>query len=252
MRLREFMMGTVFMSITLVSVKALPPARDPAWTEPGAGMSLPAAGIPLPVTSMPLPAAPSPLIAEDQVLGSAYYDTLSILSEDNACSDFFGGSKASVDVFNNLIGKVRKDHFSTSVGMRMSGHTTNVFNFATKSQYRFFERVTLNTNGAFYRKRISNQHPDVPGVGSFQPNTKEVRVLIFLHELGHVIRGQDGKWLLPNDGGSENLSQRNSQKVEEVCGKEIMSLGKTQPPVDQPEQPAESSAPATDSLKTIN
>ena len=248
MRLREFMMGTVFMSTALVSAKALPPVLDPAWTEPGGGISLPAAP-----AAMPLPAAPSPLIAEDKVLGSAYYDTLSILSEDNACSDFFGGSKVSVDVFNNLIGNVRKDHFSTSVGMRMSGHTTNVFNNATKSEYRLFERVSLNKNGAFYRKRISNQHPDVPGVGSFQPNTKEVRVLIFLHELGHVIRGQDGKWLLPNDGQNEELSRRNSQKVEEVCGKEILSLGKTKAPTDaQPEQPAENTAPATDLLKAIN
>ena len=37
----------------------------------------------------------------------------------------------------------------------------------------------------------------VPGVGAFQPNTREARTLILLHELAHLIRGKDGRWLIP-------------------------------------------------------
>jgi hypothetical protein len=187
------------------------------------------------------------------VLGSAYYDTLSILSTNNACSDFFGGSAASVDVFNRFIGKVRKDYFSASIGMRMTGSTTNMFNATTKIQYRLFERVLLNANGVFYRRRTSNVDPDLLGVGSFKPNTKEVRVLILLHELGHVMKGQDGNWLLPDDGQDEDLSRRNSRKIEEVCGDEIKKLSKAKPVnLAAHKQPADSIGLANNLLKAVN
>jgi hypothetical protein len=48
--------------------------------------------------------------------------------------------------------------------------------------------------------------------------------LIFLHELGHVVKGRDGKWLLPSDGHDMALSGRNSTAVEKVCGDEIKGL----------------------------
>jgi len=35
------------------------------------------------------------LIAEDKVIRSAYYDTLSILSNNNKCSELFGGPSVS-------------------------------------------------------------------------------------------------------------------------------------------------------------
>lgn len=95
MKLRELFVGAVLMSLTFVSAKAITP---------------------------PLP---SPLITEDKILGTAYYDTLSILSTPNECGDFFGGSSASVDIFNGLIGKVRKDYLSTSIGIRMSPSRAN-------------------------------------------------------------------------------------------------------------------------------
>jgi hypothetical protein len=239
MRLREFMIGTVFMSIALVSAKAIvPPVRDDAVAEPDARVA---------------PVEASPLISQDKVLGSAYYDTLSILSTSNACSDFFGGSAASVDVFNKFIGRVRKDYSSAAIGMRMTGATTNVFNATTNSQYRLFDRVLLNTNGAFYRRKLSNVDHDLPGVGSFKPNTKEVRVLMLLHELGHVMRGKDGNWLLPDDGQDESLSRRNSRKIEEVCGDEIKSLGKAKAAnVAEHKQPADSIGLALIMLKAVN
>ncbi len=168
---------------------------------------------------------PLPLIAEDQIAKSAYDDTVNILSASNECSEFFGGPGKSVDVFNGLMGKARKAFFSSSVGITMSGKTTNVVNMETRSKYRLFDTVSINANGPFYRNAFSKTQATVPGVGSFLPNTREARVLMLLHELGHVVQA-DGKWLLPDDGRDEGLSRRNTKKIEEVCGDQIRNMGK--------------------------
>lgn len=69
---------------------------------------------------------PSDLIAEDKVIRSAYYDTLSILSNNNKCSELFGGPSVSVEVFNDLMATVRKSYFEPLVGIQMSGRITDV------------------------------------------------------------------------------------------------------------------------------
>jgi hypothetical protein len=168
---------------------------------------------------------PSPLINEDEIIGAAYYDTLGILSASNECSDFFGGPAISVNVFNDLIGRVRKDYFPPSIGIQMSGATTSVSSLRTKSKYRLFDKVSINSNGPFYRRRSSEIQPSIFGVGTFQPNTREVRVLMLLHELGHVVEA-DGKWLLPDDGRDVELSRKNTRKIENVCGDQIRNIGK--------------------------
>ena len=195
MKLRECLLSTAMVSLVLVSVKAATPV-------------------------------PSPLINEDRVLGAAYYDTLSILSTPNECSDFFGGPSASVESFNGLIGRVQKAYFNSSVGIRMAGETVYMFNVQTKNRYRLFDKVLINANGPFYRKKFSIAQAFVPGVGRFEANTKEARVLMFLHELGHVVKGQSGTWLLPDDGVDDELSRNNTRKIESVCGAQIRNLGK--------------------------
>lgn len=174
---------------------------------------------------------PSSLVAEDGVIRSAYYDTLSILSSNNECSEFFGGSAASVDAFNDLIGQVSKGFFPASIGIRMSGATTNFFSTKTRSKHRMFDEVSINTNGPFYRYGLSLTQPFLGGVGRFLPNTREARVLMLLHELGHVIEA-DGKWLLPDDGRDAELSRSNTRKVEDVCGDQIRNMGKGDTVVD--------------------
>jgi hypothetical protein len=223
MRLREFLFGTALMSIALITTRASAPTVWGDECRPDfaddALSSVEAR------TSVPPPSTPSELISQDKVLGSAYYDTLSILSSNNPCSDFFGGP-ASVDIFNQLVSRIRKEVFSVGIAMRMSGTTTNIHDARTNMKYRIFDQVTINSHGPFYRKKHAPWEPTVPGVGTFQPNTKEARVLMLLHELGHVVRGSDGRWLLPDDGRDEGLSRANSYKIEDVCEDEINSLGK--------------------------
>jgi hypothetical protein len=166
------------------------------------------------------------LISEDKVLGSAYYDTLNILQSENRCSDFFGGTTAA-GIFNELVSKIRKDSLSVDIGIRMSGLTTHIHDARTKKSYRIFEKVSLNSRGPFYRRKTTLMDPAVPRVGRFSPNTKEARVLMLLHELGHVIKGSDGRWLLPDDGHDESVSRANSNKIEDICDEQIQKLGKS-------------------------
>lgn len=226
MRRREFLICIALMTVLLTTSNAAP---SRVFNDaPGYDFGDHGPDLAEPTTSVVLPSAPSPLVSEDRVLGSAYYDTLSILSSTNQCTDFFGGPAAAVDVFNELISKVEKGHFSESIAMRMSGPITTLIDNISKLQYRSFDKVSINTKGPFYRNKFSNWHPLRPRIGSFAPNTREVRVLIFLHELGHLLRGDDGNWLLPNDGDNEVLSNLNSQKIEDVCGDKIKELAKAE------------------------
>jgi hypothetical protein len=226
MRLREFLLGTALMSFALLIAKASPPPlfRD----EISDDFVSENEGVTEPSTSVSLPVAPSPLIAKDKVLRAAYYDTLSILSTNNLCSDFFGGPALSIEAFNQLVGRLRKDYLPVSIAMRMTGETTNFRNDITKKRYRVFERVMINARGPFYQSNFSKADPRVLPIGTFGPNTKQARVLIFLHELGHLIKGEDGAWLLPNDGDSEKASTLNTKKIEDVCRTQIKGVGKSE------------------------
>lgn len=232
MRLREFLIGTTLMFLLLTTTKAGPALIPGDKVRPDFEADI--ESFLRAKATVPLPPAPSPLISADRILGAAYYDTLSVLNASSSCSDFFGGPGAAVEAFNRLIGKVRKEYLPALIGVRMSGSTTNLLNARTRKETRLFDNVTINTNGPFYRKRISHTEATRPRVGSFEPNTKEVRVLILLHELGHVVKGPEGHWLLPDDGNNEELSRQNSFKIEDVCGGQIKGLGKTQSVVAAP------------------
>lgn len=224
MRLRDFFKVTTFMSLTVTTslANALPPAlidrSEINRTE--CEVDFPKVGGAARSTLPP----PPEMIASDKVLESVYYNTLAILSTSNSCSEFFGGSAASMEVFNQLMGQVRKDSLSSTVAMRMNGTTLNAEDARTGARYRLFSKVSINLNGPFFKKKNFNSERSVFGVGSFGPNTREVRILILLHELGHLMRGQDGTFLLPDDGGNEQVSRNNSHKIEEVCGNQIKSL----------------------------
>jgi len=218
MRLRDLSMVTTLMSLTLLTSMAKPStallnrsevADDALRAATRARTTLP---------------QPPEVLAKDKVLESVYYDMMSILSTTNRCSDYFNGSAAAMAVFNQFVGQARKDYFASSIAMRMQGTTTNGADARTNARYRLFNKVLINTNGAFYKNSHFNSEQRIPGVGSFRPNTREVRVLILLHELGHLMQGADGKWLLPDDGGNESLSRSNSYKIEQVCAEQINGL----------------------------
>ena len=157
-------------------------------------------------------------------LDRVYLDALTVLGEKNTCSGFFGGS-GSVHVLSELVSKLRAASCNDSrMGMRMSGPVTFLKSTENGISYRLFKDAELNTAGPFYKSKVFPAEPHVPHVGSFRPNTREARVLILLHELAHLIRGRDGTWLIPDDGGNTRLSRFNTLTVEARCGQQIRAL----------------------------
>jgi hypothetical protein len=225
MRRREFVMVLALLAISLVSANANAPAD---FRGDSRDMPVPASKVDSnkddQANPIEIPVEASPLISRDKTLGAAYLNTLSILSTTNGCSLFFGGPAASVEVFKQLVRKVRKDYFPTAIGIQMSGETVNISNVGSKTEYRLFDKVTINANGPFYQRQFSPSNIPLHSVGTFGPNTKEVRVLMLLHELGHVMKGKDGNWLLPDDGEDQSLSRLNSRKIEGACGEQIKAL----------------------------
>jgi hypothetical protein len=48
--------------------------------------------------------------------------------------------------------------------------------------------------------------------------------LILLHELGHLIEGEDGTWLLPDDGLNGPQSKANTLRVQQACREQLNKL----------------------------
>ncbi len=157
-------------------------------------------------------------------LDRAYLDARTLLDHNSTCSQFYGGS-ASEQVLVELAVRLRTGLINdTKIGIKMSGSFTWFVDSERGISYRLFEEAEINSIGPFYRSKIFPAEPFVPNVGSFHPNTREARILILLHELAHLIKGRNGMWLIPDDGGNPRLSHQNTLTVESRCGEEIRAL----------------------------
>jgi hypothetical protein len=156
-------------------------------------------------------------------LDEAYLDAFSILREDNTCSDFYGGPGA-IEVLNQLKQQLKPTQLDSTVAVRMTGKATKVTSDRYLLSYRLFAQAKLNLSGPFYSgNALRIGRSVVPSIGKFPPNTREARVTILLHELGHLIERPDKQWVLPDDGASADLSEENTERVIAVCGKQIRS-----------------------------
>lgn len=160
------------------------------------------------------------------LLERAYLDTAEILDKHDGCSQFYRGPD-SRRILDELVIRLReRSSNDPRTGLRMAGFFDTYITTESGLRYRIFEVAELNTAGAFYKAKIFPGEPFVPDVGSFRPNTREARVLILLHELAHLIKGKEGTWLIPDDGGNAQLSRQNTLTVESRCGAEIRGLQK--------------------------
>ena len=158
--------------------------------------------------------------AKLSLLDKAYLDAYWILHDDNACSRMYGGP-AAIEVLNRLAKQIKPAYLARDVALRMKGDMTYGFNYTTGLKYRVFDKVELNTNGPFYRTSIFPTDSTMVRVGQFSPNSREARLTILLHELGHMIQKPDGNWVLPNDGKDSAISRENTQTVINVCREQI-------------------------------
>ena len=152
-------------------------------------------------------------------LDKAYLDAFVILREDNECSRLYGGLNA-IEALDELVRMLRPTHLDRTIALRMSGPTTMIANGRTGFSFRIFEKAEVNLNGSFYRgNTLSNVR--VPFVANYQPNTRKSRLALLLHELGHLVRGADKKWVLADDGHDADLSLKNTDYVVDVCRDQI-------------------------------
>jgi hypothetical protein len=165
-----------------------------------------------------------PLPSRDGLINRAYLDAAAVLSEESECSRFFGGPYAATTVLKRLAGQLRATKLATGVGIRMYGRVTDFEDPSHGFRYRLFEKAVVNVAGPFSSHQASDGDAPVQNVGSFPPDTREARVLMLLHEIGHLLTGPDQNWLLPNDGGDSEQSEKNTRFVESKCGERIRAL----------------------------
>jgi hypothetical protein len=174
----------------------------------------------------------------DRPMEIAYKDACLALLDENPCSRFFGGPGMAIKALNDLVQHIQKSVLENRhLGMRMSGHYDLVLNKMSGNTYRLFEKAILNLNGPFYSEKVFPSQPRVPNIGQFKPNSREARVTILLHELGHMMRGVDDNWLLPDDSKNINLSSENTDLIIKRCGSQINIVseqGRVYPNLNRP------------------
>lgn len=169
---------------------------------------------------------PKQLVFEkkDWDINQTYSDVFKILSTKNSCSDFYGGSRTATTVLNDLVALVKPEPLVREIAFQMGGNPRFVRDHSTGVLYRIFDKPTVNTNGSFYRRRTDPMRSVPADVGSFASGSRRARVLILLHELGHLIQGADGAWLIQDDGFNVEKSRANTLRIEEVCRAQLKAL----------------------------
>jgi hypothetical protein len=168
---------------------------------------------------------PQPVqIDKDWNINQAYVDLFKILSNQNTCSDFYGGPRRATTVLNSFVIRVKTQSLLREVSFQMEGSLTIFHDPTTGAVYRLFEKTAVNIHGSFYQRRADPMRKFPSDVGNFAPGSRAARALILLHELGHLIQGENGDWLIPDDGFNAEQSTENTLRIQQVCRKELDAL----------------------------
>jgi len=169
---------------------------------------------------------PRPLVVtkKDWNITQAYIDVFKILSDQNTCSDFYRGPRTATTVLNGFVRRVKSQSLLRDVSFKMVGSPRIIRDPATGASYRLFEKTMVNINGSFYQRRADPMRKFPSDVGNFAPGSRAARALILLHELGHLIQGEDGDWLIPDDGFNGEQSKANTLRVQGMCRRELDAL----------------------------
>jgi hypothetical protein len=183
---------------------------------------------PVTVEEVAAPAEDAPprmvLVKKDWNLTRAYSDVFKILSNQNTCSNFYGGPRPATTVLNDFFALVKTRTLSREVSFQMAGSPRLFRDAATGRRYRLFERIIVNTSGSFYQRRTDPMLRYPSDVGDFAPGSRAARALILLHELGHLIQGENGAWLIPDDGYDGPQSEANTMRVQQACHAQLAAL----------------------------
>ena len=163
-------------------------------------------------------------VDDNALIERAYLDAYTILKESNTCSQFFGGSQIATSALSSLRSRLKTAMAETHVGISMFGPFTMVKDFQTGASYRLFQNVLVNLLGPFYRSANFKSQSFFKRIGYYPANTREARVTMLLHELGHLLLGADGRWLLPDDGNNPLQIAANTTMIMEKCSSQIQAL----------------------------
>ena len=161
---------------------------------------------------------------KDWYLTQAYSDVFKILSNRNPCSDFYRGPRAATTVLNDLVDHVKPEPLLREISFQMAGNLRYVHNNSAGVVYRLFDRAMVNTGGSFYQRRTDPARNVPADVGNFLPGSRRARALILLHELAHLIEGENGVWLIPDDGFNVEQSRINTLRIQKVCRAQLETL----------------------------
>ena len=169
---------------------------------------------------------PRPLVfaKKDWALTQAYFDVFKIVSTQNTCSSFYGGPDSATTVLNRFATQIESRTLEPEISFQMRGRPLKIYDPSVHVSYRLFQRTTVNTKGSFYQRRSDWMRRFPPDIGDFAPGTRQARALILLHELGHLIEGEEGDWLIPDDGYSGSQSKANTLRIQQACRKELEAL----------------------------
>jgi hypothetical protein len=174
----------------------------------------------------PVP-VPEPLEEKEHLAleEESYVDIYNILKDENSCSEFFGGPVQAIEVFNELARRLKKVSLGDrTIAVQMTGEFGYYKNNRSGASYRMFDRATWNVDGPLNRMNHLSSRGSIKNIGSFHPRSRQAKALVFLHELGHLVQGSDGNWLLPNDGNNVAVSQQNTKRIEDICSKQLAAL----------------------------
>jgi len=171
-------------------------------------------------------AEPGPLVMShrDSSFKVAYGDVFTILHEENNCSQFYGGPRLATTVLNSFITQVKPGMLLREVSMEMSGSLQMVHEQSSGANYRIFGRTVVNVNGSFYNHRLDPSYHQARYIGKYLSGTRAARALILLHEMAHLIRAEDGNWLIPDDGNDRLRSTDNTLRVQKACFPQLERL----------------------------
>jgi hypothetical protein len=172
------------------------------------------------------PPAPQLLPPRGLADAASYADAFRVLSGESSCSRFYGGPRMALMVLNSLALQLRRRSLGPGpIGVKMSGDYTIYRDGSAGGTYRLFEEAFINASGPFLMRVAMPRAPRMQ-IGRFAAETRQAKVLLLLHEMGHLVLkpGGDG-WLLPDDGSDARLSERNTQTVESQCLKQLLALG---------------------------
>ncbi|HEY0380055.1 MAG TPA: hypothetical protein VGC87_24290 [Pyrinomonadaceae bacterium] len=196
-----------------------PEAKEqPEAPRPGGNYAEPAR------VSLVVPALPLSLPARPSLVDKAYADAYTILSENNTCSNFFGGPRLATVVLNALRPRLETALVPSNVGIVMSGPVISATDAGTGLAYRLFRKAQVNLTGPFFRSANSQSQTFFRSIGRYPANTRKARVLMLLHELGHLVPGANGGWLLPDDADNHVQVYVNTDTVMARCGEQLESL----------------------------